>query len=114
MITTPVALDVPLRTDADGVIRVGNTRVTLMTVVTRYRVGDSPEEIQEGFPTVALAYIYAVIAYYLAHQNEVDRYISETEAEGERLRQEFDANNPSGAARKARMKAMLDKKRKAE
>ncbi len=114
MINTPIALEVPLRTDENGVIRVGNTRVTLMTIVGCYQRNDTPEAIHEGFPTVPLADIYAVIAYYLANRDEVDEYIREEEAEGERLRREHEANDPKAAAFNAKMRAALEEKRKKE
>ena len=112
MISMPAVIDVPLRTDQDGVIRVGQTRVTLITIVQRYRVGDAPEAIHEGFPTVPLADIYAVIAYYLAHREEVDAYISQVDAEADRRRQQFEANNPQVAASNTKMRVLLDEKRK--
>lgn len=90
MIGTPAAIDVPLRTDQNGVIRIGKTRVTLLTIVACHQRGDTPEEIHEGFPTVPLAHIYAVLAYYLANRDEVNTYIRQIEAESERLRQEFE------------------------
>jgi uncharacterized protein (DUF433 family) len=107
MITMPVAIDVPLRTDEDGEIRVGNTRVTLMTIVGCYKRGDTPEEIHEAFSAVALADVYTVIAYYLNHRQEVDDYIRHTEANAERLRQELEANN-------AKLHSALEEKRKKE
>lgn len=112
MISTPITIPVPLRTDQDGVIRVGNTRVTLLTVVNRYRVGDSAEAIHEGFPTLSLAEIHAVIAYYLQNRSEIDAYIQQIETEAERWRTEYEANNPQAAAFNVRMRALLDEKRK--
>ncbi len=100
----------PLRTDQDGVIRVGNTRVTLMTIVGSYRINESPDQIHEGFSTVSLADINAVIAFYLAHQEKVDEYIRQEKAEGERWRQEYEANNPKAAAFNAKIRALLDEK----
>lgn len=41
---------VPLAQWEDGSIRVGGTRVTLDTVVARFKVGDTPEDIHDGFP----------------------------------------------------------------
>jgi len=114
MIDVPTTVDVPLRTDEQGVIRVGETRVTLLTVVNRYRVGDTPEMIHQGFPTVSLADIYAVIAYYLAHQDEVDMYIHKIEAEAERQRQEYEANDPKAAAFSMKMRKLLEEKRKSD
>lgn len=66
---------VPLKTDADGVVRVGGSRVTLDTLVAAFRTGDSPEEIHEQYPTVDLADIYAVLTYYLRHTRDVDGYL---------------------------------------
>jgi uncharacterized protein (DUF433 family) len=66
---------VPLETDADGVVRVGGSRVTLDTLVAAFQTGDSPEEIHEQYPTVDLADIYAVLTYYLRHTREVGAYL---------------------------------------
>ena len=45
---------VPLRTDANGVIRVGTSRVTLETLLHVWQQGSSPEEIVEAFPVLHL------------------------------------------------------------
>src|SRR5258707_15027784 len=111
-VITPTIVDVPLRTDADGVIRVGPTRVTLVTLVQRYRVGDTPESIHEGFSTISLADIYAVIAYYLAHREELDKYIDAIEIDAKKWREEYEANNPKAAASNAKMRRLLEEKRK--
>jgi uncharacterized protein (DUF433 family) len=66
---------IPLLIDADGVIRVGQTRVTLDTVVTAFLEGSSIEEIIEQYPALGLSDIYSVIGYYLRHKREVDNYI---------------------------------------
>ena len=106
MIDGPTTVNVPLRIDEDGVIRVGDTRVTLHTIVARYRVGDTPEAIHEGFPTVAIADIYAVIAYYLAHRDEVDAYIHQIEVEAETQRQAHEAYDPKAAAFNTNMRKL--------
>jgi uncharacterized protein (DUF433 family) len=68
-----IAMDsIPLRVDAAGAVRVGETRVLLDTVVTAFKLGESAEEIADDFPTLDLADVYAVIAYYLRHGSEVD------------------------------------------
>src|SRR4029453_9668216 len=43
-------LAAPLDQDDDGTIRLRGSRVTLETLVGAFKRGDSPEEIQEGFP----------------------------------------------------------------
>ena len=65
----------PLHMDETGTVRVSGTRVTLDTIIVSYQVGEWPERIAAGFPSVPLADIYAVIAWYLQHQEEVDAYL---------------------------------------
>ena len=75
---------VPLRPDATGTVRVAGTRVTLETVVEHLRAGASPQEIAERFPVLAAADAHAVFAYYLRHQEEVDRYLAEEAARADK------------------------------
>ena len=46
---------IPIETDEDGVIRVGNTRVTLETLVSAFNHGSTAEEIVYQFPVLNLA-----------------------------------------------------------
>src|SRR5437588_8803437 len=69
----------------EGTYRIDGTRVSLDSVVYAYRRGASPESIQRSFPTLSLEQIYGAITFYLAHQDEVDKYLSESEAELEKL-----------------------------
>jgi uncharacterized protein (DUF433 family) len=88
---------VPLRLDEQGVMRVGGTRVTLHTVISAYRGGETPEVIARQYPSVSLADIYAVITYYLRHREEVDAYLSRQEEEADRTRREMEARfDPAG------------------
>jgi uncharacterized protein (DUF433 family) len=82
----------PLQTDADGVVRVGGTRVTLDTIVIAFQQGATAEEIAQQYPTVALSDIYAVIGYYLRHRREVEAYLEEGNQQAEALRRELEAN----------------------
>ena len=66
---------VPLAADADGVFRVGGTRVTLESVIHQFQQGASAEQIQEDFPSLSLGDVYATIAYYLRHIQDVERYL---------------------------------------
>lgn len=60
LITEPI----PLSNDADGVIRISGTRVTLDSIVGAYLNGLSADSISEQFPTIPLADIHAVLSYY--------------------------------------------------
>ncbi|MDQ7027105.1 MAG: DUF433 domain-containing protein [Anaerolineae bacterium] len=113
MITIPVAMNVPLQNDDDGIIRISNTRVTLHTLISTYRLGESPEAIHEGFPTISLADIYAIIAYYLANREVVDAYIQQVNDEAEQIRQEWEARyTPMQKARTEHFRKLLAQKRK--
>lgn len=111
----PPTLAIPLRADEDGNIRVSGTRVTLDTLLAAYRRGDTPEAIHEGFPTVPLGAIYAVIAYYLAHTEEIDAYLQKNIEEAERARDEIEANyTPEKKARLAELRRLAEQKRGVE
>jgi uncharacterized protein (DUF433 family) len=86
---------VPLRTDENGVIRVGESQVLLDVVVREFNNGADPEGIARGHSTLKLADVYAVIAYYLQHRPEVDAYLRARQEEAARLRQEIEARQPS-------------------
>jgi uncharacterized protein (DUF433 family) len=65
----------PIRMEAPGALRVGDTRVTVESVLQCYLAGDSPEAIQDAFPTLQLADVYTVIGHYLRHRAEFDQYL---------------------------------------
>ncbi|MGB3402663.1 MAG: DUF433 domain-containing protein [Microcoleaceae cyanobacterium] len=65
----------PLQTTADGVVRVGKTRVTLDTVVAVFKQGATAEEIVYRYPSLKLADVYATIAFYLNHESDVEAYL---------------------------------------
>jgi len=90
---------VPLTINEDGIVFVTGTRVPIDTIIYAFRDGSSAEQIAEDYPTVKLADVYAVISYYLDHQQEVDSYLQRQEAEREALRRENEARFPSHGLR---------------
>lgn len=105
-------LTIPLHTDESGIIRVSGTRVALETIMGGYLRGDTPETIHENFSTVPVSDIYAVIAYYLSHQDEIDTYLHENEAESQRIRLEVEAAYPPETkAWLAHVRELIEKKR---
>jgi len=102
-----VADPTPLRRDENGVLRMGETRVSLDSIVYRHRQGDTPAEIHESFPDVPLADVYAAISYYLRHQEEVAEYLAAREAEAERIRREVDSR-PETQALRAKLRALRE------
>lgn len=86
--TETPSLPIPLRTGADGVIRVAETRVTLLSLVEDYLQGATAEEIAEHFPSVSLADVYASLSYYLRNRPEIDAALTRHRQEAARLRTE--------------------------
>ena len=94
---TPATAEIPLATDAHGVVRVGGTRVTLDSVVGAFRAGATPEEIAQQFPTLVLADIYQVIAYFLNHPEAVESYLANRQIEADSLRTDIECRfDPRG------------------
>jgi hypothetical protein len=56
---------------------VGRSRVLLELVIRAFQDGATPEVVVQRYPTVTLADAYAVIAYYLRHQEDIERYLGE-------------------------------------
>lgn len=104
--TPPLQADaVPLRADERGALRVGDSRVSLDTVVNEYENGADPEGIVNAYPTLRLADVYAVIAYYLRHQDEVQGYLRTRQAEAAELRREIESRQPGRAGLRAKLLA---------
>ena len=98
-----------LRSDEYGEIFLTGHRVTLYHVIKDYREGYSAEMLAAAYPTLSLALVHKVIAFYLENQEEVDRYVEETRAEIE-----HQAAAPSRGPSLADLKRRLEAKREAE
>ncbi len=91
MTLTITDLPVPLRSDAGGVLRVGNTRVGLDLVIAAFRDGAGAEEIVQQWPTLDLADVCAVISFYLYNQADVDAYLAAHQRAAEEIRASIEA-----------------------
>jgi uncharacterized protein (DUF433 family) len=111
MLEFPAAVDVPLKMEKDGAIRVGGTRVLLEVVIGAHQQGDTPEQIVQGFDVLKLEDVYAVIAYYLHHRDDVDEYIRQVDAAGEELRRKFEALPSYKPLTREMLLARMEKKR---
>jgi len=112
MIPTPTAVDVPLRTDKDGAIRVGKSRVILDLVIYAFRRGETPETIVDQFPTLTLPDVYLVVGYYLQNRDVVDDYIRRREIEAEEQRREFEKWFPPNTLTREMLLVRLAEKQK--
>ena len=88
---------VPLKTDSDGVVRIGGTRVTLDTVVAAFREGATPEGIVDQYPSLQLANVYSVLGYVLNHAADVDAHLRDRQKVADDVRRENENRfDPSG------------------
>ena len=51
------------------------TRTPVRAIVEEWRLGMPPEEIPEAMPHLTLAHVFAALAYYSDHQEEINAYI---------------------------------------
>ncbi len=82
---------VPLRTEPDGTVRVGGTRVALEVIFGAFNNGSTCEEIVLQFPVLLLGDVYAVIGFYLNNKNIVEQYLNRQDAAAEQIRQSVSA-----------------------
>jgi uncharacterized protein (DUF433 family) len=78
----------PLETDADGVVRVGKTRVTLDTIIAAFQEGATAEEIAQQYLSVDLADVDSVISHYLRWQPDVEAYLRQRQQQSEQVRKQ--------------------------
>jgi uncharacterized protein (DUF433 family) len=90
---------IPLAIDAEGVIRVGNTRVTLDNVVAAFVEGANAEEIAQQYPSLDLADVYGVIGYYLRKSPEVEDYLHQRQQQAEDVRKQNESRFPPQGVR---------------
>jgi uncharacterized protein (DUF433 family) len=96
----------------DGEIRLVGHRIGLYHFIFYYNQGYTAEMILCQFPTLELALIHKVIAFYLENQKEVDEYVAQYRAELDQLRaagfhapsvvelrRRLEAPQPAGSAR---------------
>jgi uncharacterized protein (DUF433 family) len=80
-----------------GVFRIGDTRVSLDSVIIAFNQGSAPEEIVYDFDSLTLSEVYATISYYLQNQKEVDSYLADRANQNEQVRETVEArSNPTG------------------
>ena len=72
--------------------RIAGHRIRVQDVVIWHeKLGMSPDEIVYHYPTITLADVYAALAYYWDHRDEIERAIAEEQA----FVEEFRRNYPS-------------------
>ncbi len=70
-----ITLDAMLTRTRDvcgGHIRIEGTRITVHRIATLYKQGQSPEDIVQTYPHLALGQVYAALAYYHSNRDEIE------------------------------------------
>jgi uncharacterized protein (DUF433 family) len=80
----PMTLPEFLTQEPDGFIHVTGHRIGLLHVIELYQEGYAPEMLREEFPTLSLALLHKLIAFYLENQAKVDEYLTHCRQEIER------------------------------
>ena len=111
MVSSSITEQIPIRTDENGRLRIGNTRVLLDLVIYSFRLGNTPETITEQYPSLSLDDVYFSIGYYLRHRDDIDAYLQQQEAEAEAFRREYEAQHPPQITREILL-ARLEAKQK--
>jgi uncharacterized protein (DUF433 family) len=67
----------------EGAYCIGDTRVSLDSLVYLFHEGMSAENMVESYPALTLEQVHGALAFYLGNQKEIDAYL----AEGQRAAQ---------------------------
>lgn len=70
-----------------GKPRIAGTRIRVQDIVAMHEWhGMSADEIAAGYPHISLADVYAALAYYHDHRDEIERHIKDDEQFAEEFR----------------------------
>ena len=111
MVTIIEPKEKPVTKGEGGVLRVGNTRVSLDSLVYAFNEGAAAEEIVYRYPSINLMQAYAAITYYLQNKPQIDAYIKEREKEREVIKAEIETQFPTASIRE-RLLSRIGKEQK--
>ena len=80
-----------IREDEHGVLRVGDTRVMLDSIIAAFHQGHSAETVAQEYPALSLKEVYGAFAHYLANKHEVDQYLRRQDGVWSQWREKADA-----------------------
>jgi uncharacterized protein (DUF433 family) len=78
----------------EGGYRIGQSRVSLESVVHAYLSGQTAESIAQAYPALTLEQVHGSLAFYLSHRPEVDSYLEQCEAGYDAQRESSRAKDP--------------------
>jgi uncharacterized protein (DUF433 family) len=82
-----------IRLDEHGVMRVGNTRIPLDSVVAAFQQGHSAETIQQQYPALNLEEVYGTITFILANPEKVSEYLKQQQQVWEQWREKSEQHS---------------------
>lgn len=74
--------------------RIVGSRVSLDSIVHAYWNGQSAESIAQSFPSIKLEQVHGALAYYLAHQSEIDAYLQASQEDFDAQREASRQQDP--------------------
>lgn len=77
----------------EGAYRVGDTRVSLESLVWLFREGMSAESMVESYAALTLEQVHGALAFYLGNQKEIDAYMAEGQRAAEAQHQQSRLTN---------------------
>jgi len=92
MLELEKTMTAPLTEWKDGTIRVTGSRVPIDSILYHFKLGAVPEQIVYMFEGLRLADIYGVIAYYLSHQETVEKYLQDQETKEDAFLQQLESD----------------------
>jgi len=79
-----------------GKPRIAGTGIRVQDIVAWTELGRSPDDIASGYPHITLADVYAALAYYHDHCQEIDRQMQEDEEFVAQFRAEYRGRQSGG------------------
>ena len=79
-----------LREDTTGDLRVGRDAGSRGIGASRLSRRRHARAIAQRYPSLSLADVYSVVAYYLRHRDAMERYLADRERQADDVRQRID------------------------
>ncbi len=100
-------IQLPIRRDLGGALRVGSTRMVYELVIGAFQEGHDPRDVCEMFPGVDLGEISLLYGHYLLNRDKHDEMYRLYEEAGDRIRKRIEASGHGGLELKEKLRARL-------
>lgn len=100
--------ELPVRVEANGAVRISDTRITLEVILTAFEQGETPEQIVHAYPSLQLSDVCTLYAYYCKNKALFCQYLEQSRAQEQAIRQKIETEYPTTAIRQ-RIKSKRDR-----